>query len=253
VEITEGLRSDGRWSLRLALHEAPLLPVFAALCRDIVAHTRSGVEPAQLSAVILRRIDRWRNLLARDSGGLAESVLRGLIGELLVLEFKLLPILSERQAVAAWTGPSGSPQDFVLPSGQHLEVKTIARDAGSVQINGLGQLDAGKDPLFLILVRAEVTGPSAPGSVTAPSLVARIRTRLSSDPDALAEFDAVLASFGWHEDPSHETVALRPLAIEEHEVGGQFPRLTGTNVPSGVQDAVYVVSVPTGGTAVWRA
>lgn len=252
VEITEGLRADGRWSLRLSLNEPALVPVFAALCRDIVAHTKS-VQSQQLSAAVLHRIERWRNLLARDSSGFTNSELQGLIGELLVLEFKLLSILSERQAVTAWTGPLGSPQDFVLPSGQHLEVKTIDRDAGTVQINGLGQLDAGADSLALVVVRVETTGVSAQGAVTAPILVSRLRARFSSDSDTLNEFDAALASFGWHDDASHELFALRPVAIDEYEVSAQFPRLVRTNVPSGVQDAVYVINVPRGGTPVWRA
>ena len=199
LAIEYGQRTDGRWSLRLSLHEPRLLPVFAALCRDIVSFTRSGVDEGRLAAAVVGRINHWRTLLERDVAGLGEAALRGLIGELLVLEQQVLAALPLREAVAAWTGPQGSPQDFLLPAGARIEVKTIGRDAGTVHVNGLLQLDAGLDPLTLTVVRIETTGVSAPQALTAPVLIARLRDRISADPDALADFEATLARAGWHE------------------------------------------------------
>lgn len=43
LRITQGARTDGRWSLRITLNEPTLEPIFGALCRDIVSQTRSGV------------------------------------------------------------------------------------------------------------------------------------------------------------------------------------------------------------------
>jgi hypothetical protein len=252
LHVEEGARADGRWSLRIVLNEPQLLPVFAALCRDIIAFTRSGIDETGLAAAVIGRIDRWRNLFERDAAGLGESALRGLIGELVVLETEVLPSLSARDAVAAWTGPLGTPQDFLLPSGNRIEVKTIGRDASTISVNGLAQLDAGVDPLVLLVVRAQVTGPSAPGAVTVPLLVSRLRNRLSQDPDALTAFDSALAFGGWYDHPSHGEFALRPLAIEAHDVGPDFPRLTVASVPTGVEDANYTVVLPRQSRTLWR-
>ena len=252
LSIDQGVRADGRWSLRIVLNEPQLLPVFAALCRDIIAFTRAGVDETRLAAAVIGRIDRWRNLFERDAAGLGESALRGLIGELLVLEAELLPALTPRDAVTAWTGPHGTPQDFLLPSGRRIEVKTIGRDAGTVRVNGLGQLDANLDPLVLIVVRAEVTGASAPGAVTVPLLVSRLRARLAQDPDALVAFDAALACVGWHDHPSHDGFALRPVALDAHDVDLHFPRLTRASVPDGVEDADYSILLPRQCRTVWR-
>lgn len=253
LNIEQGVRGDGRWSLRLVLNQPELLAVFAALCRDIIAFTRAGVDELRLAAAVLARIDRWRNLLEREASGLGESALRGLTGELLVLESQILPALTLADAIAAWTGPQGTPQDFLLPSGTHLEVKTIGRDAGTVSINGLGQLDAGADPLVLIVVRVEATGAAAPGAVTVPLLVSRLRAKLAPDPDALVAFDAALASVGWHDDPSHDAFALRPVALDAHDVDSRFPRLTRASVPNGVEDADYSVVLPRECRPLWRA
>jgi hypothetical protein len=238
--------------VRLVLNEPQLLPVFSALCRDIVASTRKGVSEERLANSVVERIDRWRSLLQSDASGLGETRLRGLFGELLVLEKCLFPALSPEEAVRAWTGPDGTPQDFLLPSGVHIEVKTIGRDAGSVRINGLGQLDAGPYPLVLSLVRVEAAGSSAPGAVTVPALIGRIRGTLTASPDALAAFDAALACMGWHDHIAHESFALRPFAIDEHDIEDFFPKLTRAGVPDGVADADYSIVLPRQSRTVWR-
>ena len=252
LTIEQGVRGDGRWSLRIVLNEPQLLPVFVAFCRDIIAYTRIGVDETILADAVISRIDRWRSLLERDATGLGEPVLRGLIGELFVLENELLRGLAPGVAVKAWMGPQGFPQDFLLPDGVRIEVKTIGRDAGTVLINGLGQLDAGVDPLILWVVRSEVTGASALGAATVPLLVSRLRARLALEPDVLVDFDAALACLGWHEHPSHDSFALRPLSLEAHDVDHQFPRLTVASVPPGVESADYSVRLPGTGRAVWR-
>ena len=127
-----------------------------------------------------------------DSPGLDRAALRGLIGELLVLENRLLQRLGLDEAVSAWTGPLGMAQDFRLPSGQRIEVKAVDRDADSVLVNGLGQLDGGGDPIQLAVVRLEDTGRNAPDALTAPLLVGRLRTRLADSPSALGLFNSML-------------------------------------------------------------
>jgi hypothetical protein len=133
-----------------------------------------------------------------------------------------------------------------------MEVKTIGRDATKVRINGLSQLDAGPDPLVLVVVRAEATGATAPGAVTAPGMVSRVAAALSDDPDASAAFESALASLGWHEHPSHEMVALRPVQFDAYDVNSQFPRLTSGTVPDGVNDADYSIVLPRRGRTIWR-
>lgn len=177
VTVEHGRRADGRWSLRLSLDEPRLLPVFASLCRDIVSFTRANISEAQLAAAVLGRLDHWRTLLERDTAGLGELALRGLIGELLVLEEDVLSGLAPAEAVTAWTGPLGTAQDFRLPSGRRIEVKAVRRDARTVRINGLDQLDPGADTLVLAVVRIDETGPSAAGAITAPMLVDRVRSK----------------------------------------------------------------------------
>jgi hypothetical protein len=248
-----GYRSDGRWSLRIALLEPLLRPVFAALCADIVSITRTDVHQSGLPAAVLGRIDTWRNLLERGQAGLDEMALRGMIGELLVLETQVLATLSPEEAVDAWKGPLGAPQDFLLPTGSRIEVKAIGRSAKTVQIHGLDQLDPSLDRLTLAVVRLAVTGPTAPGATTASLIVARLRKRLLLHPSALAAFDRRLANLGWHEHESHDKFAVHPIAIEYRDVQSDFPRLVSSSVPSGILGADYTILLPDACSIVWRS
>lgn len=252
MEISSGLRQDGRWWLRLSLTQPALRPVFAGLCRDLVASTRHGVDSAAAAAAVLARLERWRSLLEGERDALSETALRGLIGELVVLERVMNEVLPPLAAVEAWLGPLGSPQDFVLPSGRRIEVKAVTPEAGSVRINGLAQLDAGSGELILAVVRLARAGSEAAESVTAPRLVRRLRDRLAAEPLALNEFDSRLAAAGWRDHESHDRTVVRVAVVEEHLVGPGFPRLVRGTVPAGVLDADYEIVLATPGSSLAR-
>lgn len=244
IAVDVRTRADGRWTLRLTLNEPGLRPVFGALCDDIVACTREGVAPEHLGGLVVQRIQHWRALLDREGGGLGESVLRGLVGELLVLRDLLLPVLGPLQSVASWRGPAGAPQDFILPDGARVEVKTIRPHADEVRITNLDQLDSLGDPLTLIAVRVENSQPGVAGAVTAPGLISTLRLLLEGQPQAERLFDLALGQLRWHEHPSHHALALRLIAIEPYPVGPAFPKLTRSSVPAGIFEASYRVLLP---------
>jgi hypothetical protein len=244
LQISRGLRPDGRWWLRLSIEGQTLQPVFAGLCRDIIVFTRMNVTDDTAGAAILSRVERWRRLLRGELRGLSETELRGLIGELVFLETDLIPVLPAVDAVTAWNGPFGAPQDFTLPTGQRIEVKAVRSSATSCRINGLGQLDSDSDTLILAIVRLDQTGVDANGAVTATNVVRRLRDRLVSEPFALNELESRLAAAGWHEHPDHERFAVRLLGIERHTVDSGFPRLIRATVPRGVLDADYDIALP---------
>jgi Putative PD-(D/E)XK family member, (DUF4420) len=244
LTIEEGYRPDHKWWLRLSLIEPELQPVFAALCRDIVAFTRSGVTETAAPGVLLGRLARWRALMEGEQSGMGPLAIRGLIGELLVLETDVLPILSELEAIRAWTGPLGSAQDFLLPGGCRLEVKSARPEALTVEINGLDQLDGSGDPLTLVVVRLLEAAKGAAGAENASRVIARLNDRLATNSAALSEFENRLAMAGWHQNPAHEDIIVRMVAIDRFQVDDDFPRLTRKMVPSGVHDAHYSIILP---------
>jgi hypothetical protein len=237
-------RPDGRWSMRIFLEEPRLLPVFAELCRDIVEYSRKNAQSALASGLVLSRIERWRNLMQPEPVGLSRAQIRGLIGELLVLDRELLPVLLPDEAVSAWTGPLGASQDFRLPDGRKLEVKALDRHADSVHINGLDQLDSGADPLQLVAVRLENTGINAEGAITASRLIAQLRAKLNQAPAALQTFEVLLRFAGWADATDADSVVVRLERIDRYDVEESFPRLTAATVPAGITAATYEIRLP---------
>lgn len=132
----------------------------------------------------------------------------------------------------------------MLPDGRRIEVKTVGPHADQVRINGLDQLDPCGDPLTLTVVRAEVASPDARGAVSAPMLIAEVRSLLAAEPEAAAALETALSWLGWHEHASHDAVVLRVIGVEDYEVGPGFPRLTRETVPVGLIDADYVIALP---------
>lgn len=244
IGIERRQRHDGRWAMRIFLLESRLLPVFAELCTDIIEFTGEGVDEERASGIVLSRIERWRNLMQAQSAGLSRSEVRGLIGELLVLETQVLPELGPDRAVSSWTGPLGTSQDFRLPDGLKIEVKSLDRDANIVRISGLGQLDGGGDPLELRAVRLEDTGLNAEGALTASRLIARLREKLVGSPAALQNFENLLRFAGWDDAKETEGIAVRLSRIDRYEINAAFPRLTGATVPVGVTSAEYTIVLP---------
>jgi Putative PD-(D/E)XK family member, (DUF4420) len=244
LSIEEGYRPDRKWWLRFSLTDPALQPVFAGLCQDIIAFTRSGLSETAAPAAVLARLDRWRALMEGEQNGMGASALRGLIGELIVLEADVLPVMSELDAVKAWSGPLGSAQDFLLPGGQRLEVKSIRPDTSTIQVNGLDQLDGSGDPLTLVVVRLLDAAKDAPDAATPSRLVERLSERLSVSPAAQSEFASRLAMAGWHESPAHDEIVVRQVGIDRYGVDENFPRLTRDMVPYGVNDATYTIALP---------
>lgn len=244
IGVDRRRRQDGRWAMRIYLEEPRLLPVFAELCRDIIEFTRHSARDAQPSGLVLSRIERWRSLMQPQPIGLNAAQLRGLIGELLVLERELIPALGPDQAVSAWNGSLGASQDFRLPDGRMLEVKALDHHADRVQINGLDQLDGGGDPLQLVVVRLEDTGIDAEGAMTAARLVQQLRARLSQAPAALQTFEMLLRFVGWDDAADTEAVAVRLVRIDHYDVDEGFPRLTSATVPTGITEASYKIVLP---------
>ncbi len=244
VTIERGRRPDGRWSLQVVLERPELQAEFTALCRDIVACTRSDVSAEGAAAAVLKRIERWRTLLEGGRVILDTAAQRGLAAELVVLEREVMPALPAFDAVCAWTGPDGTPQDFTLPGGLRLEVKAVRPAARTARINGLDQLDPGPDALDFVVVRLADTSAGAPDSFSLADQIARLRDVLAAEPAALGELESRLGALGWQDDPGVPLSHLRIVAIDRHPVGETFPRLTRSTVPAGVEDADYVIALP---------
>ncbi len=170
----------------------------------------------------------------------------GLIGELLVLERYLLGSVPAREAIAAWRGPLGAAQDFVIGR-TAIESKARATgDASRVPISSEYQLDTSNFAnLFLhisVLDNAEHHGDDG---FSLTDVVTRIQASILTSEEGLAEqFDALLMAAGFRPEDDYSTLRWTGGERSIYRVEGGFPRLMTATIPGGVANVKYTLSLP---------
>ena len=220
--------------------------IFLRFCRDIVDSTILAKTEEQAVARFIARTWRWHQLLqsARDSR-LGDEEQKGLIGELLVLERHLLPVLGATDAVRCWTGPLDTPQDFQT-SRIHIEAKVRGSSTPRVIISSEFQLESSSaDTLFLHVSEVVI---ATEGTVNAWSLtdIAKKTRSVLAEHDLMAvelfEERITKVGFRWTDDYSDKLWLVRGETL--YEVREGFPRITTSIVPTGVGNVGYAISLP---------
>lgn len=239
VEVTTSRRPDGRWNLLLTLRSAELSGPFGQLCEDLAAASRHLL-PGQSGMELLgRRLSAWLRLLENGRGELlTPAEIRGLMGELVILEKFLASGVQAREAIAAWVGPLRADQDFQFAD-RAWEVKTVFPDADTVQIASESQLDASERALLLVVVTLGETFREDGLSLNAQVL--RAKTLLGDETELAELLDERLAKAGYVAHAAYDATSFRVGLMRLFVVGEGFPRLRRAELPAGVTDASYRV------------
>ena len=221
------LESSGDWEM------------FHALCLDLLSASNSGGDEASALQLLLHRLLRWQRLLSKGGGRLLdEREVRGLIGELLFLRDRLLPVTGIA-AVDCWQGPLGQPQDFVY-AGKLIAVKTYAAGSNpALRISSAEQLSTGDVPLFLhlvCLVRQDL-------SLNLPGLVDELRSMLGETTPQRDAFEDRLLAMGYVDLPEYRAMSYAVTSTSDYQVRGGFPRLTVEQIPAGVTEVIYSIQL----------
>jgi hypothetical protein len=175
--------------------------------------------------------------------GLGRDGQLGLYGELWFLRYLILKALVPAAAIRAWTGPTGTNQDFQLGA-IAFEIKaTAAKQHQRLLIASERQLDStGLESL--VLVHLSFDARQGAGE-TLPVAINALRASLGTDSAALADFSDRLLAAGY----SHEMAGSYSdigYAEREHHfmlVDGDFPRITEADLRRGIGDLHYSISV----------
>ena len=220
--------------------------IFLRFCHDIIDATALGETEQQAVDLFLARTWRWHRLLRGGRAGrLGDEEQKGLVGELLVVERHLMPVLGALDAVRCWTGPLGTPQDFEI-SRVHVEAKAQGASAPRVTISSEHQLQSGDDDtLFLHVTEVVIAAEGTAGAFTLTEMANRLRSVIGEqDMVAVDLFEERLSAVGfdWKDDYSD-----RPwLVVGEslYEVREGFPRITPEMFPGGAANVRYTISLP---------
>ena len=229
--------------LMLELLESEQKSIFRALVADILLATGEMAfgENSAGAARVITRVERWQDLLKRRRNQImSRQAIIGLFGELHFLRERVLPRMQPTEAAAAWRGPHGDEQDFVI-GGWIIETKTQLATADQfLKISSEAQLDTTSGPIAICHQTLSTASSEDPDALTLNEIVVDIRSKLLIfGASALDIFEAGLISAGYETRPEYELESWKPLRATIYEVEDDFPRLVPSNMPIGIRNVTY--------------
>lgn len=240
VKIEHHPNGDQRLVCRLTSTDTELEEKFSTVAKDIAFHC-SGYKGAQLFLKTQERIKSWANFLKPSRSGLSHSEFVGFFGELYILAHHISIALSPEESIRAWIGPEGKKQDFVLGEWA-LEVKTtISGDQQTIKMSSLDQLDRVTTKLYLVRV---IAAPATSGDgLTLGDLYRRCLESVQHDAVIEGLFLQKASSLYGKASESQIDEQFKIVNVSLFDVVDDFPRLTRSEVPSSICEAIYEISV----------
>lgn len=236
--------SNGAALFGVRLKESRQGDLFDVLANDLarrVAAAEAG--PATQVAALLGGVARWQKFLTAGMEGLSDESQRGLWGELNFLRDPILPTFGAAISVAAWQGNRAAHQDFLFALGA-VEIKTTAGKAPHVvRIASERQLDERNLPALYLRHFALSVREGA--GETLPAMVGSLRAILAPEEAVAEQFEDALLAAGyldahaWRYEPRGYAVR----GTNDFTVRGSFPRLKENDLPRGVGDVRYALSL----------
>ncbi len=231
--------------LVLLLKEQGNWEIFLSLCNDLVQATRQAKNSSSAIQAILRRLARWHEFLKRNpSEILPEESIKGLIGELLFIQYYLIPSFGAGQAIKFWQGPEGLPQDFNVNNGA-IEVKCQSGATSPfVKITSADQLCPQLPEMYLFVVTLGKTVPEAEGVINLPFLVSNIKMALQTEASSQIErFYDLLYMVGYIDSDRYLDYNYILTGEKMFQVVEGFPRICSKDIHSGIVNLSYSISL----------
>ncbi len=243
IEVLRDKIGDGQLRLSLVLSAISDFDIFRVLCADLLALTAdlARSDSARGMATVLDRVTQWQDVFARRRAGvLSRNEVIGLAGELLFLRDLLLPRVDPAAAVAAWCGPFGDEQDFVIGD-TIFELKTQTTTADRrMQISSEDQLDTATSRIVLCQQGIAPSVEGAPEARSLNQLVAELRAIVAPAGDFVADrLEVALFDSGWDDRPEYDFERWQLVDRTFYEVREGFPRIVRGGLVQGVEEVRY--------------
>ncbi len=196
---------------------------------DFIVDLIEGLDVTDINTSFEAVLAEWESMFAMFGTPLNPKQVRGLIGELLVLNHLL-----DNQGIAvadSWIGPTGTLHDFIC-SDWHIEVKESMRPDPMASVHPIDQLEPIDVPFNLVMIklRRDDSGFSL------PDLIDIIREKIGSGNGHRVHFEDVLLAAGYRDDHSFAYIDFRysseleiRLPINE-DANVLFPAMISSNV-----------------------
>ena len=216
--------------------------IFSMVCADLIAVSKTSADVSTASMLFCNRLIAWKRFFeSKGEQGITREDYVGLWGELHVMDAMLSAGTPPSDALRAWLGPIGAPQDYSFGT-RAIEVKTSAgAEMGLVQISNVMQLDDSTlSHLYLVCVHCDFR-PEAGMSMS--ELRDGIREQLG--PALSGPFTDCLVSRGLGEPDVTPWAkwGFTVMNVRAFAVQGAFPRFCVNDVPQGAVDVTYALQL----------
>ena len=229
--------------LNIYLLDNDLRDIFSLFIQNILEAIEPSVTESEAIISTFKVVLKWKKLFDKiNFSGLKLERQKGLIGELLFLNYLLSNEKTSALAISSWTSTEQEFQskDFTIGS-IGIEIKFTTAKQPKIRISSERQLDSENfDELFLVLYSAEAVKGNG---ISLNSIIEQTRQNILNEDD-LNLFNGKLQLNGYfEEDKEHYG---RMFAIKKtftFLVSPGFPRIVKTDLPIGIYDTSYSIEI----------
>ena len=213
--------------------------IFAVFAADLASElTKAGTMEERIR-LLMDKVGLWKRFFQKNSGPLSEEEVRGLIGELEILE-KMIAAYGVDAALDSWKGPANELHDFHHDAFR-IEVKTWMNESSPrIFISNPSQIviDAGW-PVFIAAV--QIAKDNFAG-LTLSEPVSTLLATMRAPQKRIME--VLLADVGYL--PVHAELYSNRYLVREaviYRVADGFPLIDPATLPGGITNLKYALEL----------
>ena len=238
IDVKLKRRSDQKLALSFDLLDMHYAPMFVMFCKDvIIVCEESGKDKAIKNAVV--RWKYWKELFGKKHSQLLDRLeIKGLIGELYVLDSLFARKYGYKTAVSSWMGPAMGHKDYEIGDTWY-EIKTINDGANQFIVSSIEQLDSDYSG-HIIVVRVDETSEINESATNLNKIIYSIVDEIE-DIEVLNLFRNKLSNVGYFSDPYYDDFNYIIKGSDMYLVNDDFPRIKRDAVSSSIGNAKYTI------------
>lgn len=208
---------------------------FESLFFEICKYFRGN----DIEGFILHAIRELKNIREFLKGGKESrrSDVLGLYAEMIAFKLLLCKFQNEKQILSSWGRPTRHPQDFVFDETAY-EVKFKGRGKDTVRVDSERQLDF-EGGLYLIIVSSDTKFEIEREECDFEKLYDKILEELSEEGKEIFRSKIKIGDIQYDSGVHSLGLKVSTLKTDVHLVDDGFPRITSTDLPSGVSKVAY--------------
>lgn len=229
--------------LNIYLLDNDLKDIFSLFIQNILEDIQPSVTEKEALATTLNVVSKWKRLFDKiNFNGLTLEQQKGLIGELLFLNYLLNNEKISANAVNAWTSAEQEFQakDFILGS-IGIEIKFTSSKQPRIKVSSERQLDAENlSELFLVLYSTEAVKENG---FSLNSLIEQTRQKISTEEER-SVFNGKLQLNGYFDEDSEHYGKMYSLKKTfAFAVTSDFPKIVKSDLPLGIYETSYSIEI----------